>query len=130
MNEILTECDVGNDGVFLPLETLACWDHIENNEYILYTFLKESSAMLKVYGTCGNMYAVEYADAGAYKGCLTCSSENRTWSYRAQLAVAMLELIKSIEHTPYGTLYLCDVHESNFGLVRTINVRERESLVM
>ena len=44
--------------------------------------------------------------------------DSRPWSLKARLAVAILELVQSIEQTPYGTLYLCDVLEDNVGLVR------------
>lgn len=117
LDEIFTECDIENDGIFLSVEALACWEFIESNEYVLLMLLRDSNAMPKVYGTCGNLYAVEYADASPYIGCKTCLSDNRTWTYRANLAVAILELIENIEDTPYGTLHLCDVHEGNFGLV-------------
>ena len=117
LDEILTECDVENDGIFLSTETLACWEFIESKEYVPYMLLRDSSAMPKVYGTCGNMYGVEYIDAGPYTGCKSCVSDDRTWTFRAELAIALLELIEKLEDTPYGTLHLCDVHEGNFGLV-------------
>ena len=117
LDEIFTECDVKNDGIFLSTEALACWEFIHSNEYIIYMLLRDSGVIPEVYGTCGNMYGVQYIDAGPYIGCMTCSSDDRTWTYRAQLAIAILELIEKLEHTPYGTLHLCDVHEGNFGLV-------------
>ena len=118
MNEIFSECDVGRDGILLFNESITCWDLIGSDEYMLYMMLRDSSAALDVYGTCGNMYAVQYADAEPYMGYKTSLSETRPWSLRAQLAIAILELIESIEQTPYGTLYLCDVQEANFGVVR------------
>lgn len=99
------------------LETIVCWELIETDEYMLNMMLKGSSATLEVYGSCGNMYAIQYADAGPFMGYKTSLSETRPWGLRAQLAIAILELIESFEHTPYGTLYLCDVQEANFGIV-------------
>ena len=118
MNEIFTECDVGKDGILLLSEVIACWELIETDEYMLNMMIKGSSATLDVYGTCGNMYAIQYADAEPFMGYKTSLSEARSWNLRAQLAIAILELIESIEHTSYGTLYLCDVQEANFGIVR------------
>ena len=118
LNEIFSECDVGGDGILLFPEAIVCWELIKTDEYMLNMLLKGSSATLDVYGTCGNMYAVQYADAELFMGYKTSWSESRSWNLRAQLAIAILELIESIEHTPYGTLYLCDVQEANFGLVR------------
>lgn len=92
-----------------------CWELVETEEFMLHLLLRESSATLDVYGTCGNLYALQYADSTPYAGDI---SDSRPWSLRARLAVAILELVQSIEHTPYGTLYLCDVLEDNIGLVR------------
>ena len=105
-------------------EATACWELKETDEYMLNMMLKDSSATLDVYGTCGNMYGIQYADAEPFMGSKTSlfnlwyASEIRSWNLRARLAIAILELIESIEHTPYGTLYQCDVHEANFGIVR------------
>ena len=98
-------------------ESLTCWQFIDTGEYMLNKLLINSSATLDIYGTCGSMYAVQYANPAPFMGYKTSLSENRTWKYRARLAIAILELIESIEHTPYGTLYLCDAQEANFGLV-------------
>ena len=117
LNEVFTECDVGQDGILLFDESIACWELVETGEYMLYKMLRDSTAALYVYGTCGNMYAVQFADAEPYMGYKTSLSETRPWSLRARLAVAILELVESIEQTPYGTLYLCDVQEANFGVV-------------
>ena len=105
-------------------EATACWELKETDEYMLNMMLKDSSATLDVYGTCGNMYGIQYADAEPFMGSKTglfnlwYASEIRSWNLRVRLAIAILELIESIEHTPYGTLYQCDVHEANFGIVR------------
>ena len=117
LKEIFSECDLGGDGVLLLTECLVCWDLIETGEYILNLLLRDSSATVNVYGTCGNMYALQYADPEPFLGYKTSLSDTRSWSLRAQLAIAILELIESIEKTPYGTLYLCDAQEANFGLV-------------
>ena len=118
MDEIIAECDVGGDGILLLSEATACWELKETDEYMLNMMLKDSSATLDVYGTCGNMYGIQYADAEPFMGYKTSLSEARSWNLRARLAIAILELIESIEYTPYGTLYQCDIQEANFGLVR------------
>ena len=112
LNEIFIECDVGGDGILQLTESLVCWELVETGEFMLNLLLRDSSATLDVYGTCGNMYALQYADSMPH------ISDSRPWSLRARLAVAILELVQSIEQTPYGTLYLCDVLEDNIGLVR------------
>ena len=117
LNEVFSECDVGGDGVLGLYEALTCWQLLDTDEYMLNKLLINSSATLDIYGTCGGMYALQYADATPFMGYKTSLSDNRTWKYRARLAIAILELIESIEDTPYGTLYLCDVQAANFGVV-------------
>lgn len=113
LHEIFIECDVGGDGILRLTESLVCWELVETGEFMLNLLLRDSSATLDVYGTCGNMYALQYADSKPYAGDIS----DRPWRLRALLAVAILEMVQSTEQTPYGTLYLCDVLEDNFGLV-------------
>ena len=122
IEEVFSECDVGNDGVLGYDESIPCWQLIETDEYLLYKLLHEKSAMLNVYGVCGNMYAVEYAAAEPFLGFLSSWSDGRDWSLRARLALALLEMIAEFEDTPYGTFYLCDVQEPNFGVVNYVHV--------
>lgn len=91
---------------------------VETDEYVLYSLLQGKSGIPKLYGTCGNMYAVQYAASDPYLGFKTVIMDKRTWIFRAQLALALMDMVESIEETPYGTLYLCDIQEPNFGVVR------------
>ena len=117
-NKIVSECDVGGDKVLSFWETITCWQLAISDEYVLYSLLNGNDAMLELYGACGNMYAVEYAAAQPFIEYQSSLTDNRSWALRAQLAVALLDMIEALENTPYGTLYLCDVQESNFGIVR------------
>lgn len=116
---MFAECDVGNDGILHYQESIPCWQLIESDEYMLYKLLHEKSAMLNVYGVCGNMYAVQYAAAEPFLGYQTSWSDGRDWNLRARLAIALMEMVEEFEETPYGTFYLCDVQEPNFGVVST-----------
>lgn len=118
IEDTFTECDLANDGIVLYEESIPCWQLIETEEYMLYKILWEKSGMLDVYGVCGNMYAVQYAAAEPFLGFHTAWSDDRDWNFRARLAVSLLEMIEGFEDTPYGTFYLCDVQEPNFGVVR------------
>ena len=118
VEEIFSECDIDNDGILDGYnEFISCWQLVETNEYVLFKFLREKSGMLAVYGVCGVVYAVEYASSESFGYFLSSWSDGRNWNLRARLAVALLEMIADFEDTPYGTLYLRDVHESNFGVV-------------
>lgn len=117
LEEVFDECDLGNDGILHYDESIPCWQLIETDEYMLYKLLREKASMLNVYGVCGNMYAVQYAAAEPFLGFQTSFSDGRDWNFRARLAVALLDMIEELEETPYGTFYLCDVQEPNFGVV-------------
>ena len=119
LENIFSECDVLEDGLLTYSEALVCWQLVETEEYVLYSLLKGRSAIPDLYGACGNMYAVQYATAEPYLGNFPVSSDGRSWGFRVQLTLALAEMVRSIEDTPYGTLYLCDVQEPNFGVVRS-----------
>ena len=121
-DDIIGECDVGGDKVFSYWETITCWQLASTDEYILYALLNGNDATLQLYGACGNMYAVEYATAQPFFEHQTSLTDNRPWEFRAQLGLAMLDMIEALENTPYGTLYLCDVQESNFGIVSVFRI--------
>ena len=118
LKNIFSECDVLDDGLLTYSEALVCWQLVETEEYVLYSLLEGRSAIPDLYGVCGNMYAVQYATADPYLGNLPVSFDGRSWEFRVQLTLALVEMAHSIEDTPYGTLYLCDVQEPNFGVVR------------
>lgn len=121
-SNIIRECDVGSDDVLSYWELVACWELVILDEYVFYSLLHDNSAILNVYGSCGNMYAVEYAVATPFLGFLITPSDGRSWEFRSKLAVALLDMVVALENTPYGSLHLCDVQESNFGVVSLISI--------
>ena len=91
-------------------ELVTCWQLVETDEYMLYSFLKGELGIPELCGTCGNLYAVEYVPEPLYL------ARSRTWKFSVELALALLDVVEAIDKTPYGTLHLCDVQESNFGV--------------
>ena len=124
LKNIFSECDVLDDGLLTYSEALVCWQLVETEEYVLYSLLQGRSAIPDLYGVCGNMYAVQYVAAEPYLGGLPSLSDWRSWRFKVQLVLALIEMVRDIEHTPYGTLHLCDVKESNFGVVRSVDTRQ------
>ena len=117
---IAKECDVGDDGVLSYRESDTCWQLVTNEEYIIYSLLHGNSAMLDVYGVCGSMYAVQHTASEPFLGMLPKILDSRPWEFRLKIALALLNMVEALEVTPYGTLYLCDVQESNFGTVSSV----------
>ena len=118
IERVFTECDILEDGKLSYTEAMICWSLLETDEFILLSILNGISAIPDIYGTCGNMYAMQYATSQPFLPWHLSIVDDRSWYFRAQLAIALIEMIYSIEITSYGTLYLCDVKEANFGLVK------------
>ena len=118
MEFLLSQCDVGRDNVFSRQEWQNCWNLGSGREFVLLAALQDSIAMPRLLGVCGNMYAVEYAPSDAFTSPALLLREVRGWNFRAKLAIALIGMVESLARTKYGMLYLCDVMESNFGIVR------------
>ena len=118
VERVFSECDVLGDGQLSYSEAVVCWQLLETDEFIILSVLRGLSAMPDIYGACGIMYAMQYATSQPFLDRRAVAIDQRTWQFRARLAIALIEMVHSIETTPYGTLYLCDVQESNFGIVR------------
>jgi hypothetical protein len=121
---VFSECDVLGDGQLSYSEAVVCWSLLETDEFVFLSLLRGLSAVPDLYGACGNMYASQFASSKPLLAYTPTVADNRTWALRAQLAMALIEMVASLENTPYGTLYLCDVQESNFGFVRSGNSQD------
>ena len=118
VERLFSECDVLGDGQLGYTEAVVCWQLLETDEFMLLSVLSGVSAVPDLYGACGNMYAMQYATSDPFLAYLPSMADNRSWNFRARLAISLIEMVHSLEATPYGTLYLCDVQEANFGVVR------------
>ena len=113
---ILSECDKGADGIFTKLESGYCWHMVDRDEILFMFLLYGSSAIANLYGTCGNMMAVEFASPDPLVR-LPVAKEYRSWKLRVRMVIALIEMIEELEDTKYGTLLLCDFQRSNFGFI-------------
>ena len=115
---LFSECDVLGDGQLSYSEAVVCWSLLETDEFVLLSLLRGLSAVPDLYGACGNMYAAQYASSQPFLDRELAVFDDRSWTLRARLAIALLEMVASLESTPHGTLYLCDVKGPNFGVVK------------
>ena len=118
IERVFSECDVLGDGQLSYTEAAVCWQLLETDEFVLLSVLSGVSGIPDVYAVCGNMYAMQYASSQPLLPHTRTVADDRSWQLRTRLAIALIEMVQSVERTPYGTLYLCDVQESNFGIVR------------
>ena len=117
LNRIVRECDIGSDDILTGNELHNCGRLIQPG-LILDSLLQKKQLVPEIYGTCGNMIACEYASPDSLQ---TSLFDQRPWSMRVKLALAVLDYIQELEHTEYGTLYLCDLQWKNLGIVRDSN---------
>lgn len=119
---ILAECSQRDDEVLSFSEALYCFHLTDELEFVLTLALQGVSGIPKLFGVCGNMYAVEYASITSLAGGpLFEINDPRGWEFKVTLAVALIEMVESFEVTNFGILYNCDVQESNFGFVKQSN---------
>ena len=116
LNRIITECDIGSDGELTGNELQNCARLLQPGLF-LDTLLEDKDLVPEIYGTCGNMIGSEYASPELLQ------TSPSPWSTRVKLALAVLDYIQELEHTEYGTLYLCDPYWKNLGIVTDSNGR-------
>ena len=119
LEKIVNECDVGSDGILSGLELKYCAGIVQSG-FILSILLKNNRLVPQVYGSCGDVLASEYASSELLH---TGIFDRKPWTQRAKVSIALLDMIQELEHTPYGTLQLCDMHLKNLGTVRDDNGR-------
>lgn len=115
---IVESCDAGRDGILLFQEEVCCWYFVNKHEYVILAVLQDLTGIPALIGTCGNLYAMEYASTNPLVT-PTLFGESRSWDFRVALAVALIQMVESFENTKYGAVYLCDMIPGNFGLVKT-----------
>ena len=115
LEELARECDGNKDKMVSLVEAASCLRIIASEEYLYYVMLRGVAGMPEAYGTCGNSFAVEsFLSADMENHVIR--TDPRSWAKRAKIAIALIELIESFEKTSYGTVFLCDVKEGNFGV--------------
>lgn len=114
LEKIVNECDVGSDGILSGMELKYCARIIQPG-FIFSILLKNNGLVPHVYGSCGEVVASEYASSEMLH---TGIFDRKPWTQRVEVSIALLDVIQKLEHTPYGTLYLCDMQWKNFGIVR------------
>ena len=114
-DRIISECDSGHDNILTYREAIYCWRMIDKDEFMISFQLENLLVVPRLYGTCGTLFGVEFVPSTPFN--LPLFKDSRSWDFRAKLAISLIELVETLEKTDYGTLYLCDVQEGNFGVV-------------
>ena len=117
-NYLYSEC-AGSDGVLTYHEMWYCYALFESDEFLLSVLLKNSYCVPHLYGICGHVFGVEYMPVEMLEALPRLMVDERSWITKVKLGLAMLDMVKRLDQTPYGTFYLCDIQFTNFGTLES-----------
>ncbi|KAG8442260.1 hypothetical protein GDO86_011166 [Hymenochirus boettgeri] len=113
-------------------ELVSMWSLFQQEEYLLFNLLQDfSKHVLRVIGTCGNFYAVEFLTAGhAWKQNLfsleevfgQCNIGEKRIAALLDIAVSFLDMVHQFDNDFSHTLHLCDVKPENFAIRSDLTV--------
>ncbi|XP_048451556.1 LOW QUALITY PROTEIN: divergent protein kinase domain 1C [Rhincodon typus] len=125
----------GRTGSFSRAELSSMWSLFQQEEYVFFQLLQNlSKHVLRVIGSCGHFYAVEYLTAGhawhrslfsleklvplSWRG----SSRKAWWQVTNGIALSFLELARHFENDFSHQLHLCDIKPENFAIRADLTV--------
>ncbi|XP_078253959.1 divergent protein kinase domain 1C isoform X4 [Rhinoraja longicauda] len=122
-------------GSFSRAELASMWSLLQQEEYVFFQLLQDlSKHVLKMMGSCGHFYAVEYLTAGhawhhnlfsleelsphSWHG----SSSKALWQATNSIALSFLDLARHFENDFSHQLHLCDIKPENFAIRADLTV--------
>ena len=118
VDAVIQECDANADTKLSYNEAIHCWHMVDEGESFVMLQLAGNPAIPTLYGTCHNLFVMEYASTDPF----TNISKYCSWDFRAKLALGLIEMVKSLENSsPNKTLHLCDFQEHNLGVLQEEN---------
>ncbi|KAJ8386158.1 hypothetical protein AAFF_G00176660 [Aldrovandia affinis] len=126
---------------FSRAELASLWSLLQQEEYTFFRALQDLSRhVVKVLGSCGHFYAVEYLVAGhawtqnlfSLEAPLGLSGKGAASSARPggrsgkdtvlRIALSFLDMVRQFESDFSNRLHLCDIKPENFGVRRDLTV--------
>ena len=93
------------------------WSLTQQDEYLFLQYFSDNQFLPDILGTCGHLYAMEYAPSTeVLDPTLFQWSHAFSWTERADVALKILDLVKSAEADYKEPLHYCDVKGANFGI--------------
>ena len=117
------------------------WSLLHQVEYITFRSLQGSRFIPKLYGSCGHIFVIEYAESVAIlhpwypfnirEKLLTLLSYSERWDERARTAVQLMDLLTGLKTQFQEEVHPCDLHGNNIGVDAegTIKVLDADSLL-
>nr|XP_060630964.1 divergent protein kinase domain 1C isoform X1 [Anolis sagrei ordinatus] len=109
------------------------WSLLQQEEYIYFSVLQDfSKHVLRVIGSCGHFYAVEYLTAGhAWHKTLFSVEDALGASFSGignkakaitEIAISFLDMVKHFDNDFSHRLHLCDIKPENFAIRNDLTV--------
>ncbi|XP_065688716.1 divergent protein kinase domain 1C isoform X1 [Patagioenas fasciata] len=114
-------------------QVASMWSLLQQEEYIYFSLLQDfSKHVLRIIGSCGHFYAVEYLTAGhawhktlfPLENVVGPSLAGRRSRVRAiiDIALSFLDMVQHFDNDFSHRLHLCDIKPENFAIRRDLTV--------
>ncbi|CAJ0959886.1 unnamed protein product [Ranitomeya imitator] len=114
------------------VELASMWSLYQQEEYLIFNLLQDFSRhVLRVVGTCGHFYAVEFLSAGhSWKQNLfsleevvgQCKTGEEKMNALLDIAISFLDMVHQFDNEFSHRLHLCDVKPENFAIRSDLTV--------
>ncbi|XP_073535052.1 divergent protein kinase domain 1C isoform X3 [Phyllobates terribilis] len=114
------------------VEFASMWSLYQQEEYLLFNLLQDFSRhVLRVVGTCGHFYAVEFLSAGhSWNQNLfsleevvgQCKTGEEKMNALLDIAISFLDMVHQFDNEFSHRLHLCDVKPENFAIRSDLTV--------
>ncbi|XP_056377412.1 divergent protein kinase domain 1C isoform X1 [Hyla sarda] len=114
------------------VDLASMWSLYQQEEYLLFNLLQDFSRhVLRVVGTCGHFYAVEFLSAGlSWKQNLFpleevvghCKTGEEKMKALLDIAISFLDMVHQFDNEFSHRLHLCDVKPENFAIRSDLTV--------
>ena len=130
-----------DDDEHIRAKVQSMWSLLHQVEYITFRSLQGSRFIPKLYGSCGHIFVVEYAETAAIlhpwhqfnirEKLLTLLSYSEGWGERTRTAVQLMDLLTGLKTQFQEEVHPCDLHSNNFGVDAggTIKVIDADGLL-
>ncbi|XP_019400594.1 PREDICTED: protein FAM69C [Crocodylus porosus] len=120
-------------GLHWKAQVASMWSLLQQEEYIYFSLLQDfSKHVLRVLGSCGHFYAVEYLTAGhAWHKTLFPLEDAVGPSFRGtkskvkaiiDIALSFLDMVQHFDNDFSHQLHLCDIKPENFAIRNDLTV--------
>lgn len=99
-------------------DVITQWLLLQQDEYLMMSYLNGHTGVPKLYGTCGHYYVTEFLPPGRHlsSGNFLLKAFPSDWQKRANLALRLLDIMQAFDREYHETLHFCDMKGLNFGV--------------